>query len=167
VVPVVAAVIIDQNGNDGATVSALMNGVLITWITDPPSSTGMKRMDKQISSTRIQQLDPPRKPRSNGANGHDAITLTAKQIFLRESIERKTFESHKGESNSVEKKSQMSEQGKAGDEETATPAQIACARAHTRPAWRFHKAEYLPLLSLSIKYKYMDIDGWIVQSNSG
>ncbi len=46
----VAGEIIDQNGNDGATLSALMNGVLITWITDPSSSPGMKRMDKQICS---------------------------------------------------------------------------------------------------------------------
>ncbi len=82
----VAAVIIDQNVNDGANLSALINGVLITWITDQPSITGMKRIDKQICS------GPAYSNLTLGGNGaakdDPDITLTAKHNFEGEHQEK-------------------------------------------------------------------------------
>jgi hypothetical protein len=48
VAPVRAVEIIDQSGNAGAILSALMRGALIIWIANPPSAADMTRMDKEI-----------------------------------------------------------------------------------------------------------------------
>jgi hypothetical protein len=108
----------------------------------------------EILWTRLKHLEPRRARRSWGGPKPDAITLTAKQIFPRESTERKTVESRCRASNRVAKETRTCEVTEKKRGVIVTPAQTACERACLRPAWRgrrhFHKADCLPILKASV-----------------
>jgi hypothetical protein len=85
VAPVGAVESIDQSRNAGAPLSALMRGALIIWIANPPSATDMTRMDKNLkicSGPACINLILGGSGTAKEDLGHDAITMTAKQIVF-------------------------------------------------------------------------------------